>query len=134
MRNKDVKKKIVPEFPKRLIIGLQDGYCNLKCPMCYVHGSKNDKAIKSIRGVMSIKNACRIFDEVMKAQPTINPIAWAEPFVMKNIDRYILAMKKRGIPVTINSNGLLLRDDLIDFLINITPEHYNNRVYPGFIG
>ncbi len=119
MYNKDVIKKTIPDFPKRLIIGLQDGYCNLKCPMCHVQSSKNDEAIKSIRGVMPIKDACRIFDEVMEAQPMVNPITWAEPFVIKDIDKYILAMKKRNIPVTINSNGLLLTNKLVDFLIKI---------------
>lgn len=111
--------KTVSELPKRLIIGLRDGYCNLKCPMCHVHGSKEEKAIKSIRGKMSLENACRIFDQIVEAQPEVNPNIWGEPFVMKDINKYILAMKERNIRVIINSNGLLLTDKLVDFLLKI---------------
>lgn len=109
----------VPEFPKRLIVSLQDGYCNLKCPMCYVHGSKDRGMVKALRGKMSLADACRIFDEIKPAKPAINPNSWTEPFVMKDINRYLAAIKEREIPLTINTNGLLLTEDLADFLVKI---------------
>jgi len=109
----------VPEYPKRLIVALQDGYCNLKCPMCYVHGSNNREVIKKLRGSMSFSDACRIFDEVSGAKPSINPNSWTEPFIKKDIRKYLAAIKERGIHLTINTNGLLLTPELSRFLVQI---------------
>lgn len=34
------------QFPPRIIMGINDGYCNLKCPMCLVHGEGSKNTIK----------------------------------------------------------------------------------------
>ncbi len=119
MTNKDKPSFSVPEFPKRMLIGLQDGYCNLKCPMCYVHGSDDDSVVKALRGVMSFEDACRIFDEVMGAKPAISPIIWSEPLLIKDFRRFITAIKSRGMAIVLNTNGLLLTDDLAKFIVDI---------------
>ena len=46
------------DFPKRILLGLNDGYCNLKCPTCYVHGNSNTEKI--LKGKMSFENASYI--------------------------------------------------------------------------
>ncbi len=107
----------LPEYPKRLLIGLQEGYCNLKCPMCFVHGSSDSEAIKATRGQMSLEDAVKIFDEVAEAKPTISPFTWYEPFLFKNSMDYIRAIKARGLPININTNGLNVNEELAQFIV-----------------
>lgn len=110
---------LVPDLPKRFNIGLLDGYCNLKCPMCHVHGRGHKQASPIIRGKMSYEHACRIFDEIMEVHPVINPVLSAEPLMLKDLAEYIKAMKNRGILVVMNTNGLLLTERIAKTFVEI---------------
>ncbi|MEG4166770.1 MULTISPECIES: radical SAM protein [unclassified Microcoleus] len=109
----------VPHLPPRMLMDLQEGYCNLKCPKCIVHGPDDNEAIKAIRGYMSVEDARKILDEVMEAKPLIQPILWSEPLLSKNFREHMTAMKERGIAVAMNTNGLLLTEDIAQFFVDI---------------
>jgi radical SAM protein with 4Fe4S-binding SPASM domain len=79
----------VPDLPSKILMDLQEGYCNLKCPKCLVHGSDDIEAIKAIRGYMSLEDA------------------------------HITDMKERGIAVALNTNGLLLTEEIAQFFVDI---------------
>lgn len=104
------------KLPIRYNIGLQDGHCNLKCPMCYVHGHNKEQRI--VVGQMPIDKACKLFDEISIVNPTINPTLWAETFLVKEFETYVQSMKSRGFKIVINTNGLLLTDKLAEFLVH----------------
>lgn len=114
----NLNKYSVSEFPKRMLMGLQDGYCNLKCPMCFVHGNADRESIKLIRGRMPFKEACKIFNEVKEARPSISPSIWSEPFIMKDFYKYMKIIKSLNLPIVINTNGLLLTERLSKFLVD----------------
>jgi len=106
-----------PEYPVRLLLALQEGYCNLKCPMCYVHSPTSTQ--KVVKGIMPIDKMIQILDEFPDPKPTIGPITWAEPLMVKDFDKYLIAMKERGFPVTINTNGLLLTPEMARLMVEI---------------
>ena len=49
------------EFPKRLLIGFENGVRNLKCPMCFVHGKGDSEPIK---GGIPPEDAVTLLDEI----------------------------------------------------------------------
>ncbi len=106
-------------FPKRVQIGIQDGYCNLRCPMCFLHSSDRRVNMHGLKGIMSFENACKILDEVQEARPTVSPYRWSEPLMIKNFSLYITAIKNRGLSMVINTNGLLLTKKLARFMVDI---------------
>jgi radical SAM protein with 4Fe4S-binding SPASM domain len=109
----------VPDLPSKILMDLQEGYCNLKCPKCLVHGSDDIEAIKAIRGYMSLEDARKILDEVMVASPLVQPTLWSEPLLARDFRQHITDMKERGIAVALNTNGLLLTEEIAQFFVDI---------------
>ncbi|MBI2890682.1 MAG: SPASM domain-containing protein [Nitrospirae bacterium] len=110
----------VPDLPTRILMDLAEGYCNLRCPKCYVYGSAEGRAaIRPRRGFMSLEDARAILDEVMSARPLVQPGMWIEPLMAKNFDEHIAAMKQRGLPVALNTDGLLLREETAHRLVEL---------------
>lgn len=110
---------MVPDVPKRVIIGVHEGYCNLNCPMCFVHGNDDIAAIKKLRGKMSFSQLCTILDSIAGSRTVITPITWYEPFIMRDINKYFSAIKERGFALSLNTNGLLLDADKAKFCVDI---------------
>ncbi len=109
----------VPELPTRMLIDFQGGYCNLKCPKCYVHGNDNPELMKKLRGRMSLENAKMILDEVCSAKPLVQPNLWTEPLMGKEFREHMIAVKAQGMPVGLNTNGLLLDEEMAQFLVDL---------------
>lgn len=109
----------VPDLPPRILLDLRTD-CNLKCPMCIVHGEAADPRLQTfLRRSMSLENARRILDEVAVAKPLVKPLLWSEPLLAKDFREHVKAMKDRGMAVAIDTNGLLMREDLARFLVDI---------------
>jgi len=107
----------VPIFPKRLLLGINDGQCNMKCPFCYVHGD-GAKNTKQLIGDMPYDLACKIFDEVQGTGIFISPVLWSEPLLVQNLENYVSYMSGKGLNVFINSNGLLLTEEKVTALFS----------------
>lgn len=109
----------VPDLPPRVLLDLRTD-CNLKCPMCIVHGETDDPRLKAfLRRSMPLDQARTILDEVMAGKPLIQPNLWSEPLLAHNFKQHIRAMKERGLSVALNTNGLLLREDTARFFCDI---------------
>ncbi len=106
----------VPELPERLLLDLR-GACNLKCPMCLLHGSDDRAAVEAKIGTMTVDQARRIMDEVMHARPLVQPSMWGEPLLARELRRHIANMKERGIAVAMNTNGLTLTEETARFFV-----------------
>lgn len=105
-----------PKIPTRVLMDLATK-CNLRCPMCTVWGSDDDEGIDSVKGVMDINESKKILDELMSVSPLIQPNMYGEPLLAPNLKDQILNMKKRGMSVAMNTNGLTLTDELADFFV-----------------
>ncbi|MCX5713863.1 MAG: SPASM domain-containing protein [Candidatus Omnitrophica bacterium] len=109
----------VPELPQKIQIGIQDGYCNLRCPMCFLHSGSRKVDLSKMRGRMSLENLSRILNETESSKPTIIPNRWSEPLLTKNFCEYLELIKGRNLPVFINTNGLLLTQDMAEFMVKV---------------
>ena len=110
----------VPEFPKKINLGIQEDYCNLSCPKCLVFGTNKDPAfdIKKIAtSAMPMENILNILDEIKGHNLAISPSYWVEPLVVKDFKKVAMEAKKRGIPVEISTNALLINEGMAEFLV-----------------
>jgi uncharacterized Fe-S cluster-containing radical SAM superfamily protein len=101
---------IVPDLPKRFLFDLRTE-CNLKCPMCLLHGAPDSPEKEAAIGKMSLQAAGQILDEVMAAKPMIMPAMWGEPLLCRELKEHIAQIKSRGMAVAMNTNGLTLREE-----------------------
>jgi radical SAM protein with 4Fe4S-binding SPASM domain len=109
----------VPDMPSRVLIDLRTD-CNLKCPMCIVHGETDDPRLKAfLRRSMSLAQARAVLDEIMASKPLIQPNLWSEPLLAHDFKAHIRHMKERGLTVALNTNGLLLREDMAKFFVEM---------------
>ena len=93
MKNQKPK---VPDLPERYLLDLKT-VCNLKCPMCLLHGSDEEEKKKIAIGKMDVDSAKKILDEIMSAKPLIQPSMWGEPLLADNLVEHIANMKELGI-------------------------------------
>ena len=94
--------------------------CNLKCPMCYVHG--DPEAMKRngfVREDLPLAEAINVLDQLIDAEPLVMPSLWSEPLLSKQFREFAAEIKKRGFTLALNSNGLLLKEDLAEYLVEL---------------
>jgi len=106
----------VSDYPERLLLDYATR-CNLRCPMCIVWGSESERKIDDVKGIMDLDGSRQILDEVMKAQPMIQPNLWGEPLLIPQLSTVIKDLKSRKLPVVMNTNGLTLRDWICNLYI-----------------
>lgn len=110
---------VVPEMPPRMIMDLRTD-CNLKCPKCFVHGSRDEGKLKSfLNRDVDFGKAIKVLDEVAPHRPLMLPGLWSEPLLSGNFKDFVSAAKERGMSVSFNSNGLSLREPLAGFLVEV---------------
>jgi pyruvate-formate lyase-activating enzyme len=108
----------VPEFPERLLVDFATR-CNLRCPMCPVWGSDDERAIDEVKGVMDLEAARRMLDQVMHARPMVAPSVYGEPLLIPDLKQVFAEIKRRGMPIVVNTNGLTLTEDLARFFVDL---------------
>jgi len=114
------QKVVVPDFPKKINMGIQEDYCNLACPKCLVFGTNNDSTFdikKVATSAMHMDQVIKILDEIQGQNLAISPSYWVEPLVVKDFKKVAIEAKKRGIPVEISTNGLLVNESMAEFLV-----------------
>lgn len=114
------QKVLVPDYPKKVNIGIQEDYCNLACPKCLVFGTNKDSSFdikKVATHAMSLENVIKILDEIQGQNLAISPSYWVEPLVVKDFKKIVNEAKKRDIPVQISTNGLLINESMAEFLV-----------------
>ena len=108
----------VSEYPERLLVDFATR-CNLRCPMCPVWGSDDERAIDEVKGIMGLEEARRMLDEVAAARPMVAPSVYGEPLLIPNVKEVFSEIKRRGMPIAVNTNGLTLTDDLSRFFVDL---------------
>lgn len=86
--------------------------CNLNCIHCRADAHPDKEDEKIIEG----QDAFRLIDEIKKLGAPTLALTGGEPLLRKDLIKIIKYATKQEIPVRIQSNGLLLTDELADQL------------------
>ena len=105
--------------PKKILLGLQEGTCNLKCAKCYTHGENIVSSNNRHSGIMKADDLKKILDEVEIFQPRIAPQTWDEPLINPYIFDYLKEIKKRNLAITMDTNGLLLNEFKMQSMVEL---------------
>jgi radical SAM protein with 4Fe4S-binding SPASM domain len=112
----------VSEYPKNISFCFTEGFCNLRCPMCQTFGDRkkyHKNGRKLIKGVMDLKKAEILLQELKGKDVVIAPSGQIEFFTQKNYMEHLKLLKKYSLTVNINTNGLLLTPDMAPFLVQM---------------
>jgi radical SAM protein with 4Fe4S-binding SPASM domain len=123
------------DFRRRLNNKYQDGRvplygtievtpnCNLKCLQCYISHCKYDET------VLTYPEMCRILDEIAAEGCLWLLLTGGEPFVRNDfLDIYTYA-KKKGMFVSIFTNGTLITPEIARYLKVWTPQLVEITIY-----
>ena len=108
----------VPDLPDRLLVDFATR-CNLRCPMCPVWGVADDDQIEPLKGVMDLAAARKMLDAFTTVKPMVAPSIYGEPFLIPNVREVLSEVKKRGMALALNTNGLSLSESLCKFVCDI---------------
>lgn len=112
------------KFPRKIAIGFQEGVCQLRCNKCPAFG-RDAKRKKEIYK-MPIEKAKLLIDEIAKLEhtPIIQPCIYAEPLANPDLREIIFICNERNISMSIITNGILLDEQWLNFLIDNTNRKY----------
>ena len=93
--------------------------CNNRCAHCYVNLSRQDREARS--NELTFEEHCRILDEITAAGCLWVCFTGGEVFIRKDfLDIYTYA-KRKGMLVTLFTNGTLITPQIADYLVNWRP-------------
>ncbi len=107
------------DFPKKILLGLQEGDCNLSCPKCYTHGVNAPSELDRPKKVMPLNEFTKLCAEMAPYRPRVTPQTWDEPLLTPELFRYLKVMKDHGLVVTMDTNGVLLNKENRKALIDL---------------
>jgi MoaA/NifB/PqqE/SkfB family radical SAM enzyme len=111
----------LPKTPPRVLLDLRTD-CNLKCPMCIVHGATDDPRLKSIlRNEIGEETLDSIMAQLASfdPKPLVQPQLWSEPTLSHYFLQFLKRAKEHGLPTAINTNGLLLTPKLCAQIVEL---------------
>ncbi len=103
--------------------------CNFDCPMCYVHLHQKD--MEAAGRELTAAEWIHIAREAKDRGMMFALLTGGEPFVRKDFFEIYEAMRAMGILVSINSNGSLLRGEILARLLENPPMRMNISLYGG---
>lgn len=103
--------------------------CNFNCPMCYVHLQQED--IQAIGRELTAGQWIDIARQAKELGMMFVLLTGGEPFVRKDFFEIYHAIKAMGLMVSINSNGSMLRGEILERLLEDPPFRMNISLYGG---
>ena len=99
--------------------------CNFHCKMCYVH--QNADASRELTAQDWIDLGTTAAQNGM----LFLLLTGGEPLLRKDFSEIYIAMKKLGLMVSINTNGSLISDDILELFAEYPPSRVNVSLYGG---
>ncbi len=105
-------------YPRKIAIGFQEGTCPLTCAKCLAFSPNAKEKKKAVK--MPLDKALYLIDEVaaMEKVPVIQPHIFTEPFANQDLRVIMQRCMVKKIGMSIITNGILLNQEWLDFLIN----------------
>lgn len=101
--------------------------CNLDCKMCYIHKRANDAAVR--RDELSAAQWLEFAQAAQKKGMLLLLLTGGEPFLRPDFKEIYTGCKKLGLLLSINTNGTMITDDMVEFLAKDPPLRMNITLY-----
>ena len=100
--------------------------CTLDCKMCYVHLTESQmNGKKELSGDQWIK----IMDDAIENGMAFALLTGGECLLHKDFKKIYLHLREKGIMITLNTNGTVMNDELIDFFVKNPPNRIKVTLY-----
>ena len=103
--------------------------CNFDCPMCYVHLKQED--IEAQGRELTAKQWIDLARQARDAGMVFVLLTGGEPFLRKDFFEIYHEMKQMGLLISINSNGSMIRGEILRRLVEDPPFRINISLYGG---
>ena len=104
--------------------------CNFNCPMCYVHLTPEQLKATG-REELTAQQWLDIAKEAKDRGMIFALLTGGEPLVRKDFFEIYDGMRQMGILVSINSNGSMLKGDILERFLKNPPSRFNISLYGG---
>jgi len=102
------------------------GRCNLDCKMCYVHVMDHKEALKK---ELSKEQWLKIFDDAFAEGMMFALLTGGECLIRPDFKELYLYLWNRGVKVSVNTNGVFLNEDYVEFFRHYPPEQIQISLY-----
>ncbi len=103
--------------------------CNFNCPMCYVHLS--NEQVRARGGELTARQWLEIAEAAKNQGMIFALLTGGEPLVRKDFFEIYDGMRQMGLLVSINSNGSLLKGEILERFLENPPFRFNISLYGG---
>ena len=104
--------------------------CNFNCPMCYVHMTQ-EQLKASGREELTAQQWLEIARAAKDRGMVFALLTGGEPLVRKDFFEIYDGMREMGIMISINSNGSMLKGDVLEHFLEAPPVRFNISLYGG---
>ncbi len=101
--------------------------CNLNCKMCYVRMNRTEQ--EKISRLQTAEEWIALAEKLRDAGTLFLLLTGGEPLLYPAFRAVYLAVRKRGMIVTVNTNGTLLNEDWAAFFAKNPPRRVNVTLY-----
>ena len=103
--------------------------CNMDCQMCYIAQKK--KEVDNNGGLLDIDFWVNTAKNAMNNGMLFLLITGGEPFLYKNFKELYFRLSDLGIYICINTNGTLIDEEIVSWLVKRPPRRLNISLYGG---
>lgn len=101
--------------------------CNMDCKMCYVKMTKEKQ--KSISRLRTNEEWIELAKQAKDEGLLFLLLTGGEPFLVKNFKELYIELSKMGFCVSINTNGTMIDENVIEWLKKYPPTRINLTLY-----
>ena len=104
--------------------------CNFNCPMCYVHLTP-EQLKASGKAELTAKQWLDLAREAKEKGMVFVLLTGGEPLVRKDFFEIYDGMREMGLLISINSNGSMLKGEILERFLENPPFRFNISLYGG---
>lgn len=101
--------------------------CNLDCKMCYIHKRANDAA--AIKQELTTEQWISMAKEAKEQGMLLLLLTGGEPLLRKDFKEIYTACRKMGIIISLNTNGTMITEEMVEFFKKDPPIRVNITLY-----
>jgi radical SAM protein with 4Fe4S-binding SPASM domain len=101
--------------------------CNLDCKMCYIHSAQRDDSVRMKE--LTTEQWLQIGQQAIDAGMVYLLLTGGEPMLRPDFTKIYTELTKKGTIISINTNGTVLSQTILDTFIKFPPERVNVTLY-----